>query len=248
MIDLAAMLLLLDIPAATDLPQMPPKPQPVATWPTLPNPALQSLLAQAEAGDATAQYNLGNAYYNGDTGTVDYDQARRWWIKAAARQDKVAQYNLGTLYDEGRGVVQDHRIAAQWYTAAAQQDYAFAQYNLGNLYRDGKGVPQNAYIARDWQEKAAAQGDSDAMYALGTLYQQGELGISGSGQQALTYQWLDKAAMRGHPHAQNELANLYERGEGVPRDLTTAQKWREAAADLGDEDAKDALAHRNGEH
>ena len=250
--NIAALLLLLGITPPPEFPPPPPapKPQPVAEMPRLQNPALQPLLEQAEAGNADAQFDLGTAYYNGDTGNVDYDQARRWWEKAAARGDKIAQYNLGTLYDEGRGVSQNHRIAAQWYRDAAQQGYAYAQYNLGNLYRDGKGVPQNAYIARDWQEKAAAQGDRDAMYVLGSLYRQGALGISGDGQHTLAFYWLEQAAMRGNPQAQNELAGLYARGEGVAQNEETALKWWQAAADLGDRDAIATLARRyqEGEH
>lgn len=227
--DFAALLMLLGLAAPPD--QLPLLPPPVLTTTSHPqNPALRPLRQQAEAGNADAQFNLGIAWINGSAGTVNYDQARYWWEKAAAQGQRIAQYNLGVLYDEGRGVSQDYRLAAQWYRKAAQQGFISAQYNLGNLYRDGKGVPQNAYIARDWQEKAAAQGDRDAMYALGSLYRQGALGISGDGQHALAFYWLEQAAMRGHPQAQAELAGLYARGEGVVRDPAIAAKWQRAAA------------------
>lgn len=227
--DFAALLMLLGLAAPPD--QLPLLPPPALTTTSHPqNPALRPLRQQAEAGNADAQFNLGIAWINGSAGTVNYDQARYWWEKAAAQGQRIAQYNLGVLYDEGRGVSQDYRLAAQWYRKAAQQGFISAQYNLGNLYRDGKGVPQNAYIARDWQEKAAAQGDRDAMYALGSLYQQGALGISGNGQHALAFYWLEQAAMRGHPQAQAELAGLYARGEGVVRDPAIAAKWQRAAA------------------
>ena len=227
--DFAALLMLLGLAAPPD--QLPLLPPPALTTTLQPqNPALRPLRQQAEAGNADAQFNLGIAWINGSAGTVNYDQARYWWEKAAAQGQRIAQYNLGVLYDEGRGVSQDYHLAAQWYRKAAQQGFISAQYNLGNLYRDGKGVPQNAYIARDWQEKAAAQGDRDAMYALGSLYQQGALGISGNGQHALAFYWLEQAAMRGHPQAQAELAGLYARGEGVVRDPAIAAKWQRAAA------------------
>lgn len=227
--DFAALLMLLGLAAPPD--QLPLLPPPALTTTSHPqNPALRPLRQQAEAGNADAQFNLGIAWINGSAGTVNYDQARYWWEKAAAQGQRIAQYNLGVLYDEGRGVSQNYRLAAQWYRKAAQQGFISAQYNLGNLYRDGKGVPQNAYIARDWQEKAAAQGDRDAMYALGSLYQQGSLGISGDGQHALAFYWLEQAAMRGHPQAQAELAGLYARGEGVARDPAIAAKWQRAAA------------------
>lgn len=227
--DFAALLMLLGLAAPPD--QLPLLPPPALTTTSHPqNPALRPLRQQAEAGNADAQFNLGIAWINGSAGTVNYDQARYWWEKAAAQGQRIAQYNLGVLYDEGRGVSQDYRLAAQWYRKAAQQGFISAQYNLGNLYRDGKGVPQNAYIARDWQEKAAAQGDRDAMYALGSLYRQGALGISDDGQHALAFYWLEQAAMRGHPQAQAELAGLYARGEGVARDPAIAAKWQRAAA------------------
>lgn len=227
--DFAALLMLLGLAAPPD--QLPLLPPPALTTTSHPqNPALRPLRQQAEAGNADAQFNLGIAWINGSAGTVNYDQARYWWEKAAAQGQRIAQYNLGVLYDEGRGVSQDYRLAAQWYRKAAQQGFISAQYNLGNLYRDGKGVPQNAYIARDWQEKAAAQGDRDAMYALGSLYRQGSLGISGDGQHALAFYWLEQAAMRGHPQAQAELAGLYARGEGVVRNPAIAAKWQRAAA------------------
>lgn len=227
--DFAALLMLLGLAAPPDQPPLLPPPALTATLQPQ-NPALRPLRQQAEAGNADAQFNLGIAWINGSAGTVNYDQARYWWEKAAAQGQRIAQYNLGVLYDEGRGVSQDYHLAAQWYRKAAQQGFISAQYNLGNLYRDGKGVPQNAYIARDWQEKAAAQGDRDAMYALGSLYRQGALGISGDGQHALAFYWLEQAAMRGHPQAQAELAGLYARGEGVVRDPAIAAKWQRAAA------------------
>ena len=227
--DFAALLMLLGLAAPPDQPPLLPPPA-LTTTSQPQNPALRPLRQQAEAGNADAQFNLGIAWINGSAGTVNYDQARYWWEKAAAQGQRIAQYNLGVLYDEGRGVSQDYHLAAQWYRKAAQQGFISAQYNLGNLYRDGKGVPQNAYIARDWQEKAAAQGDRDAMYALGSLYRQGALGISGNGQHALAFYWLEQAAMRGHPQAQAELAGLYARGEGVVRDPAIAAKWQRAAA------------------
>jgi len=163
--DFAALLMLLGLAAPPDQPPLLPPPA-LTTTSQPQNPALRPLRQQAEAGNADAQFNLGIAWINGSAGTVNYDQARYWWEKAAAQGQRIAQYNLGVLYDEGRGVSQDYHLAAQWYRKAAQQGFISAQYNLGNLYRDGKGVPQNAYIARDWQEKAAAQGDSTAKFYL----------------------------------------------------------------------------------
>ena len=62
--------------------------------------ALAALRASAEAGDASAQSNLGAMY--------DQGHAR-------------AQYNLGGMYDQGRGVPQDAAEAHMWLTIAASR-------------------------------------------------------------------------------------------------------------------------------
>lgn len=53
---------------------------------------------------------------------------------------------------------------------------------------------------------------------------------------------LEKAAMRGDARAQSQLAARYARGDGVPRDEEAALKWWQSAADLGDQEAAQALA------
>ena len=53
---------------------------------------------------------------------------------------------------------------------------------------------------------------------------------------------LEKAAMRGDARAQSQLAERYACGDGVPRDEEAALKWWQSAADLGDQEAAQALA------
>ena len=86
---------------------------------------LQTLRKKAEAGDATAQFDLGGMYYRGNGGTQDDAEAVKW-IRMAAEQGYVhAQYMLGVMYNEGRGVPEDDVAAYAWYSIAAAQSYAF---------------------------------------------------------------------------------------------------------------------------
>ena len=65
----------------------------------------KEMLQAAEQGNATAQYNLGVMYTNGQEGVrQDYAQAVHWYRKAAEQGDVDAQVNLGWLYDNGQGV------------------------------------------------------------------------------------------------------------------------------------------------
>ncbi len=118
---------------------------------------------QAKAGDALAQYNLGNAYYKGEGVTQDAREAVKWYRLAAEQGLAKAQSNLGVLYAKGEGVTQDKRETVKWWRLAAEQGHASAQYNLGVSYSKGEGVIQNFSEAYIWYSLAAVHGDKDAM-------------------------------------------------------------------------------------
>ena len=119
--------------------------------------------------DATAMYNLGLRYANGEGVPRDYGKARELYEKAAAKDNTDAMTNLGTLYQFGDGVAQDYGKARELYGKAAAKDNAYAIYNLGTLYENGQGVPRDYGKARELYEKAAAKGSEDAKERLKTL-------------------------------------------------------------------------------
>ena len=84
----------------------------------------------AEQGNAVAQYNLGNSYYQGQDTEQDYKKAVKWLTKAALQDHAMAQNNLGCCYQDGLGVKQSHEKAVEWFTKAAEQGCAAAQFNL----------------------------------------------------------------------------------------------------------------------
>ena len=50
---------------------------------------------EAELGTAWALYNLGYSYYYGCLGVEqNYEEAVKWWVKAAEQGDADAEYNL----------------------------------------------------------------------------------------------------------------------------------------------------------
>ncbi len=73
--------------------------------------ALREYRPLAEQGHATAQYNLGIMYDNGQGVLQDYAKAVKWVRKAAEQGDANAQYNLGLMYKNGLGVPQDEAQA-----------------------------------------------------------------------------------------------------------------------------------------
>ena len=73
----------------------------------------------ADQGDASAQFNLGIMYAQGEGVPQDYVQAHKWYRKAADQGDADAQFNLGIMYAQGEGVPQDYVQAHKWWNLAA---------------------------------------------------------------------------------------------------------------------------------
>jgi hypothetical protein len=104
----------------------------------------------ADAGIATAAYNLGTLYYNGQGFPQDYATARHWFEIAARRNDPYAQFQLGTMAGDGKGVDQDPQAEMRWYTKAAEQGLPAAQYNLAVMYHNAEGMEQDDVKAYAW--------------------------------------------------------------------------------------------------
>jgi TPR repeat protein len=180
------------------------------------------VLADAESGDATAQYNLGVAYEQGEVVPLDYVEAAKWYRKAAEQGHADAQNNLGAYYFVGRGIPQDYVEAVKWYRKAAEQGHAVAQYNLGLSYHLGKGTPQDYAEAAKWYRNAAEQGHAPAQHNLGVMYL---LGQHLPQDYAVSAMWFKKAAEQGHAMAQYNLGVAYYNGNGVQEDYLLAYFW-----------------------
>ena len=100
--------------------------------------AFEEWIPLAEQGDASAQYNLGVMYRNGDDVNQDYDSAVNWYILAAEQGHDVAQFKLGLMYDMGIGVNRDISTAVMWYTLAAEQGNSNARYRLDSMSLEAK--------------------------------------------------------------------------------------------------------------
>ena len=157
---------------------------------------VRTMQVKAEAGDAEAQLELGNAYYSGDGVLQDVDRALHWWRAAAEKGNVVAQLNLGTAsMSLGENGVKE---AVKWLTKAAEAGDEGAQRNLGLLYLTGNGVGQNLRKAAVWLHRSAAQGDATAQYNLAVMFENGQ-GVVKDLPEAR--RWFERAARGGHPGA-----------------------------------------------
>jgi TPR repeat protein len=67
---------------------------------------------------------------------VDYEEAARWYRKAAERGDAECQYHLGLMYEFGTGVPQDIVLARVWFTLSAAQGDSAASRKALELRRE----------------------------------------------------------------------------------------------------------------
>ncbi|WP_440455062.1 tetratricopeptide repeat protein [Psychrobacter sp. ASPA161_9] len=124
-------------------------------------------------------YELGLAYYEGDSVPQDYEKAFNLFKKSADQEYVEAQFNLGVMYENGVGVNQDYKKAMQSYLSAADNRDFDAQNNIGSLYYFGKGVDQNYAKALDWYTKAADQDNQQASNRIGRLVMNGKIDDTG---------------------------------------------------------------------
>jgi TPR repeat protein len=217
--------------------------------------ALLLLQDAADAGNASAMFQLGSLYQTGGgTGWLfhtgrgvrrDYAKALEWYQKAAHAGNTNAMFNLGVLYASGRGVAKDYAKAREWYQKGAEAGNRDAMNNLGTVYHlpliqlHVKGAVRDFAKAREWYQKAADAGSPIGMYNLGRMYHHG-WGVAKD--YAKAREWYQKAADAGNAAAMYNLGQLYENGWGVVRDRAKAREWYQKAADAGDKDAEQALS------
>lgn len=102
--------------------------------------AIEAWRAPAEAGDADAQFNLGQAYKLGRGVPVDLVRAEQWYALAASQGHVQAEDNYGlALFENGK-----KREAVSWLEKSVARGEPRAQYVLGTMFFNGD------IVSRDW--------------------------------------------------------------------------------------------------
>lgn len=105
-----------------------PAPEPTAEPEPAPLPALnaeaEKLLAEAEAGNAVAQFNLARQYALGEGMAVNREEFVRWCRTAAEQGLPEAQYTMGMCYRNGLGVEQNEQEAVKFLQRAAEAGFS----------------------------------------------------------------------------------------------------------------------------
>lgn len=171
--------------------------KPVASTPT----ALSEIQQRAAAGDAEAQFELGQAYEQGKAVAQDDEKAVEWFRKAADQGNAKAQNSLGVMYALGHGVTRDREEAVRWYKKAAKSGSPDGMYNVAISYYNGEGVDSSMDSACTWMRAAQQKGDAQAADAL---------------------KHIEDEMSNRLDRCKYDLAISYEKGEELPRDMTAA--------------------------
>ncbi len=214
--------------------------------PPTPKEQLKTLTDKADSGDAQAQYDLAQVYFDGLLEQKADEKAGVSWItKSAEAGNATAQYDLAQAYRLGHGVRPDAAQALGWYEKAADQGRDEARLFVCDAYT------QNPDVKPDWSpnwpkalpycKTAAEKGAAGAQYAMGMAYAEGR-GVTPDTAVAVTD--LKKAADQGHAAALTELGQMYMIGDLVSQDYTESLNLFKKAARRGDRRAVQLLAYQ----
>ncbi len=180
------------------------------------------LQASADAGDRTAEFELGRRFYY-QRSVKDDAKALHWFELAAQQGVPWAEYETATMYINGEGAQADAVKAMTWYRAAARDGILVANYDIGYMYLTGEAVARDPAESARWLKIAADGGEPRAQYFLGLMYRDGT-GVPQDYPQALKL--LRAAAAQRVAPAAYALGDMIKQGKGVEKNLVLGQAWR----------------------
>jgi localization factor PodJL len=166
------------------------------------------LRAAALRGDPTAAYEVGVRFAEGKGVAPNFDEAAKWYDRAAQAGVVPAVFRLGTFYEKGMSVKKDVDIARRYYIEAAERGNAKAMHNLAVLDADGGDKGANYRDAAQWFRKAADRGVADSEFNLGILYARG-IGVEQN--LAESFKWFSLAAAQGDADAGRKRDDIAKR-------------------------------------
>lgn len=212
---------------------------------------IAELKTKAEKGDAAAQYELAQVYFNAGV-PADETEAYKWFTRAAESGHAKAAYKLAHAYKSGWGKLGTNtNLALRWLKAAAERGHLPAQTSLATSYRYDAGdvaffllswgTGKDLSEAVKWYRNAAEQGDAGAQEALGEMYLHGE-GVPTNISEGLRL--LEQAIAGYEPQVQRKesvaeffiasicsrLGDYFFKGQLLPKNITNAIHYYEKAA------------------
>ena len=191
----------------------------------------EKALEAAKGGDAGLQFVVGGMYMFGDGFEQNYEEAVKWFEKAAAQGLVDAKFFLGSMYECGEGVEKNYETAFKWFKEAAELGDKEAIEILNDW--DHVGEKRFAGCSLERIMEFAKLGDAEAMFEVGCKYFYGDYyeDIEVNYKEALN--WFLKAADKGYAEAAHYIGNMYLDGKGVDKNYGNALLWWQKAEKSG---------------
>ena len=199
------------------------------------NSVKHEIMPKAEAGNAEAQFFIGECYMYGIVLPLDKQKAMEWYEKAA-EQDHIL--GIICVVSQLEDTCADAPEKHPHYLSLIKRGAELGDVQMQAKYSvilSNEGTPLTNYEeAARWMQKAAEQGYAMAQCDIGTMYLHGR-GVPTDIEKAMV--WYTAAAEQGEMHAQLKLGAHYLSGVGVPKDTEQAISWLEKASAQGSPDA-----------
>lgn len=229
--------------------------------------AVHWYMQAANQGEYHAQLQLGKMFWEGrlEVGGVEPDdaQAKHWLEKCAENGDPESQYELGLfLFERGDGDQQER--AAQMVQRSSDQGYGPAQYCIANDVVDTFDVTDEQRrelfrAAFNWYREHFEFGDSELRYDYALMHlnswakrfselpdrSEGVLLLEAIASEPihLDFETGESLVNGVQGRASRRLGMELLKFSPAPEEVEEAIHWLEQAADLGDGQACEKLAH-----
>lgn len=194
---------------------------------------LEWLGKAAEEGSVAAYMNLSDYYMNDGK---DYEQARKWLLKADSCHVEIAAWNLGVVYQEQKSPFRDDNEAIKWFEKARSQNVntADALVMIG-ICHDNLGQKANAkdFFAQ-YADNQANMTRNPQYYGL-AMHKLGEYAWSGKADgvrdEVRAFDYFKQAYDLGYETAFVDMGNCYASGRGVETDSIKALEYYQIGID-----------------
>lgn len=94
---------------------------------------MENFQKAAKQGNTMAMHYIGELYYYGEGVEQNFDEAKKWYQKAAGLRCESSYNSLGDIYLKEK----DYKKAMEYYVKGADLGSYLSLTNIGNLYEKG---------------------------------------------------------------------------------------------------------------
>lgn len=191
--------------------------------------------------DADSMTTMAWLHDDGEVFSQSYEEATKWYKKAAKLGDSYAQRQLGRRYREGKGIRKNIPNAIKWFQRSGENGDSSAWYSLGwTLLHSGEKYI-DAARAKSSYKLAIKGGNNKGYIGIGWMYQRGT-GVTISEKKSI--RWFNKAVDSEESSAAHyALGWVYAHGGPTVRDYEKAAEHYRIAAEQGYDRAMTGYGH-----